>query len=1113
MMTRPGDHEVRQQALDISRSYIVKAPAGSGKTTLLVKRYLKLLTVVDHPEEVIAITFTRKAAGELIARVMSALNGADEVDDPGESELFEIARRLKERDRAQGWNLALNRSRLRIMTIDALCHSIVRQMPWSAGFGASPSNVNDDVSQLYLQAASQALIKALSSDELSESAGNVLAAINNDFSRTCDLISAMLAKRDQWHGLITGHTDAGARQYLEDNWVCVAEHLMENCLMVFDPSDRQELIELGQYAAMNLTGLNRNSPICALENITEFPRATIDHIDRWRAITELLLKGSNGNPNFRSSSPQGITKAIGFPAIKDGGDIEKKKRFQNLLSRINNSELETNLAMVKMLPDTAYTDSEWHLLDSLLSLLKMAQIELLDLFQQQGCCDHIEIASRAVVALGDQQGDGPSDLALRLDHVIKHLLVDEFQDTSQSQMLLLKHLTAGWQVDDGRTLFFVGDPMQSIYRFRQADVGLFLSVFSAGFENIEIGALTLTTNFRSSRSIVDWVNRTFVRIFPKRDDMQFGAVGYVNSIAYENGTQNTAAETIHVVDPAQEAVEICRLIERLDSQSPDTSKAILVRGRTHLADIVTALRDAGILYQGVRIEQLKNQSCIQDMMALTSALLHFGDKLAWLAVLRAPWCGLCLADLTLIAEQAKVSTVWQICQFPPDALSASGRRRVARLVDTLEPVLKRTGRLPLNQLVARAWHALSGPEIINSNELINIRTYIDLLGEIQQAGTLDTGRRLEAAMKELWAVSGSSGGQVQLMTMHMAKGLEFDVVILPGLARRSRADDSRLLIWKEFVVGNQPSKLLVSPIKRNDEEARYKFVQSLERQSEREEVKRLLYVAATRARQQLHLFMAPQKEQSSSPSNAGGSTLQSLLEPVVNVEGQLEKVTGQAADDDREAVNPDLSYYRLPLDHTPAARKNNIGLDIRASGHDLVEYEWVGVSARHQGTLVHEAIYQLATGSFSQDNDTDSRWYNQLCALGMQPGQIQTSIDKIRIAIGHMTTDERARWILADSHRQVKNEWSMSAIVDGSLENIIIDRTFKDEYGVRWIIDYKTSTHEGADLEAFIDSELVRYRPQLERYAAIMRLSESDPIKLGLYFPLLKAWREWDYVG
>ena len=131
-------------------------------------------------------------------------------------------------------------------------------------------------------------------------------------------------------------------------------------------------------------------------------------------------------------------------------------------------------------------------------------------------------------ALG--QVDAPEDLALALGHRIQHFLVDEFQDTSYTQFELIEKLTAGWEPGDGRTLFLVGDPMQSIYRFRQADVSLFLKARLEGIGAIRLEPLTLSVNFRSRPGIVEWVNRTFESILPARDDLESGAVAYSPSV-------------------------------------------------------------------------------------------------------------------------------------------------------------------------------------------------------------------------------------------------------------------------------------------------------------------------------------------------------------------------------------------------------------------------------------------------------------------------------------------------------------------------------------------------------------------------------------------------------
>jgi ATP-dependent exoDNAse (exonuclease V) beta subunit len=118
--------------------------------------------------------------------------------------------------------------------------------------------------------------------------------------------------------------------------------------------------------------------------------------------------------------------------------------------------------------------------------------------------------------------------------------------------------------------------------------------------------------------------------------------------------------------------------------------------------------------------------------------------------------------------------------------------------------------------------------------------------------------------------------------------------------------------------------------------------------------------------------------------------------------------------------------------------------------------------------------------------------------------------ERVLQALHNTIRDERGRWIVSDAHREARSEYRLAGSIDGVLVNVTLDRTFIDEKGVRWIVDYKTSVHEGAGLEAFLDSERERYRAQLERYARLLAHVDARPVRLGLYFPLLNGWREWE---
>ncbi len=196
------------------------------------------------------------------------------------------------------------------------------------------------------------------------------------------------------------------------------------------------------------------------------------------------------------------------------------------------------LHAVRDVPAPHFTDAQWEVLGAQLMTLALAVAQLRLRFADTGEVDFIEIAQRAAAALGS--ADDPGELLLKLDASIRHLLIDEFQDTSQTQLDLLRTLTSGWQQGDGRSLFLVGDPMQSIYRFRKAEVGLFLEVADIGVGELQPDFLNLTDNFRSQAGIVEWVNQSFAQLLPRRSDAAAGAIAYSPSTAFHEALPEPA---------------------------------------------------------------------------------------------------------------------------------------------------------------------------------------------------------------------------------------------------------------------------------------------------------------------------------------------------------------------------------------------------------------------------------------------------------------------------------------------------------------------------------------------------------------------------------------------
>lgn len=1125
-----SDAPARAAALDPQRSFIVQAPAGSGKTELLTQRYLRLLGTVEHPEQILAITFTRKAAAEMRSRILKALEDAvgDAPDTAHKRATWELARAVRAADARHQWRLAEQPSRLRIQTIDALNASLARRLPVLAATG-SALEPTDDALPLY-EAAGRRLIERLGDDSVVSAQLEVLIVhLGNRVDRLIGLLSDLLAKRDQWlHPVVRARASADLRATLEETLRrVVGRHLTLLCETLGEPR-RRELQDLLQYSAGNLLADSdldptRRSLLQICMDSSAAPDADSSSLDRWRAIAAMLFK-KNGEIY------ETVNKGHGFPTTNR--DI-KARMLAVLRSIGSDAGLCEQLLELRTLPDPVYSDEQWQTLLALLELLPAAVAELQLVFQAQGKADYVEVSLRALRALGT--ADEPTDLALVFDYRLQHVLVDEFQDTSFSQLDLLERLTAGWVEGDGRTLFCVGDPMQSIYRFRQAEVGLFIELQGQGLRNIRLEPLRLEANFRSTPVLVEWVNSVFPDVLALRNDAEQGAVRYSPSTAALSAEDPESAVTIHALvnaDKDSEAIRVVAIVREELERDTAGRVAILVTARTHVDAIARELTAAGIEFQAVEIEQLRERPVVQDLMALTRALVHLADRTAWLAVLRAPWCGLTLADLHALAghsdgivEEA-VSAALRPQQedlFAAPALSADGQARLARTHAALSAALGERGRWPLRVWVERTWNALGGPATVSRVEdLDDAEAFFHRLENLETAGDLEDVARLEEQLQRLFASAQLHGEpRVEVMTIHAAKGLEFDAVVLPGLQRHVRAEDRELLRWTR--IAGPAGGMVLAPVKASGGEGDriYRWIELLERQRMLRERARLLYVATTRAKRNLHLIgtvKATLRETDVSVQEPRkGSMLRMLWKAVA---ATFDTVTPESASHTSHAPGAAQKLRRLPkqwqLPAMPVVLKPAVTPMVEMQAQRPI-FDWASETSRRIGTLLHRELDRLcrsgAPGNVPGDapGAARARLMIELAELGVPTSRCALAVDRVIAAIEHTLSDPRGRWVLGvdGGIEDAQSELDLSGVIDGEIVQGVIDRTFVDAAGTRWIVDYKTSTHEGGGLEAFLAEEVVRYRGQLARYAGLMRLFRPQQnIRAALYFPLLKAWRE-----
>ncbi len=1107
------DAQARRRAVQPERSVIVQAPAGSGKTSLLVERYLALLAVVEAPEEILAITFTRKAAAEMRERVLQFLDPEFHSDQAHEQAALARARAVE--SRVMEWGLRENPQRMMIRTIDSFNHFLARSMPVASQLGPAPMPA-DHTQTLYREAARRLLARLDDGDGLADDLQALLLWRDHRVRDLEDLMVDLLARREQWLPILLQPSSSDRDTLQQGLHVLVVDRLDRTRQQLAAGLSAagvsaDALLGLLRFAADQLAASQPGSALVAGADLTSLPASHPDALAQWQALAELLLTRGG---TWRKS----VTVATGFAP-----KTPEKTRMLALLEALSaNEDLADALDQARNLPQPVYQEEEWRVLGALVRVLKAAASELRLVFAEQGRTDFAGLSAAAQQALGDAD-TGYTDLALYLDQRIRHILVDEYQDTNWSQFRLLRKLVGSWQADEARSLFLVGDPMQSIYRFREAEVGLFMRTRADGIEGHALESLQLTRNFRSRREIVDWVNQRLGPIFPDVEDIAAGAVSYADSEPALKGGGSVAL--IGAPDPVAEAKALAETIQEALSQhqdDPEFKAALIVRARSHLKDILPALKSRGIAYRAVKLDPLTRRPLVQDLLALTRAVLDPDDTASVLAVLRSPACGLTLTDLHALAgdgrrlDDRSSDNRRSDSETVLDRLSGPARTRAARVFRVLEQATALWRRRRVRDLVEGAWHALGGPSLCQRPEvdLRDARLYFETLEQAEREGLLADWN----AFAELLDSASTEGDppsdnvRLEVLTMHGAKGLEWDLVVLPQLHRATGGQQRDLLHWLPLTPSSGAEQVLLAPLRSARESSNpplIKFIQTEQQQRDAYERQRLLYVACTRARRRLVLSACLNPDK---PDQVPKASLLADLWPSLGPDfradferrlGRVESVD-EAADD----VLPDQSLKRVPDDWTPAfapAFAWRPALPLRERPVEI-EFNWAGAEARRIGTVLHRLLERVGrVGIESLDDSLRERLRRRvpilLSALGSAEDVLESSQNVVREALQQTLSSPTGRWILSGQHQDAACELPLSGVIDGQLINAIIDRTFIDQDGVRWIIDYKSGYHAGGDLERFLAEEAERYREQLDKYGQLFEQLGAETVRCALYLP------------
>lgn len=1092
-----ADAQNRERALAL-RSFIVEAPAGAGKTELLTQRYLKLLQTVNEPEEIIAITFTNKAAAEMRLRILDSLMKAAHQDKPAQPHkqiTYDLSLQALARGQLQNWQLIENPSRLRIFTIDSLCAHLARQMPLMSRFGSQP-RVALDASALYAQAAEHTLA-LLENNEHKEIVKAALRYVDNDANQLNKLLIRMLEKRDQWlhHAQYEVNTED-----LQQLLGLLVKRELEICAAAFNTRYQFDLMPLARFSASQLP---TEHTFNLLANWHEPLPLNADSLQLWLAVCELLLTKDN---TLRAK----VDKNLGFPADKK----DEKASLSAFLASLETDTLAISaLARIRGLPVVSANQQAWQMIATLSKLLNLAVAQLWLVFQQAGEVDFVEIAQRATRALGDEFGE-PTELALKLDYKIQHLLVDEFQDTSPSQIELLKKLTAGWQPDDARTLFAVGDPMQSIYRFRKANVGLFIEAAQYGIGDIHLERLQLYRNNRSSPAIVEWINQTFAPIFPAHDEIAQGTIHYRPFIATKPAVPDAGVAVHPVIKQADESAEtvqqreaeaMVRIIQAEQQANPNVKIAVLVRSKKHLAQLVSKLRREfkHIAFQAVEIEALQGRQVVQDLLSLTHALHHRADRVHWLAILRAPWCGLNLHDLHALAGADHASTIWSLMQNDAvvNRLSADGQARLVHVREILTEAFANQGRMNTSRWVRGIWLMLNGAACLwEPNDVVDVQAFFSCMDSLDRSNQFSP-ERMAFEITKLFAAPDSHGENLQMMTIHKSKGLEFDTVILPGLGTATGGNngDKPLVLWEE-VFAEQEHALLAAPFvpksaRDKTQVSAYDYLEAREKERDSNESARVLYVAATRVERKLHLVGIANlnAKQELAPTK---NTYLDLLWPVLaaNFEVAAQNEAVLVEQPDLASFTPRLVRLRhpqLPLVlQTEAASPAIYQQNANPMAENLTIEADIGTLAhRYMEIIAQQGLQAWPVARIATLKSAMQHWLGQ---QGHADSVAITASLQVAQLLNTTLSSIDGQWVLK-SRESAAAELAFTSQMGDTVKKHIVDRTFVED-GVRWVIDYKTAVVEG-DLSDAAEA----YREQLQAYAALFS-AQGLPLKCAILF-------------
>ena len=706
-------------------------------------------------------------------------------------------------------------------------------------------------------------------------------------------------------------------------------------------------------------------------------------------------------------------------------------------------------------------------------------------FKERRIIDFTQIMGNAVEALRD------THLPLILDQNISHILVDEFQDTNESQLIFIELLTQNFAGNPEKSFFAVGDPMQSIYRFRKAEVEIFSRVQKNGISDLKLTSLFLKVNFRSNKNIIDWLNNSFSKAFPLIDDSDEGSVPYSSCESSNNNLEGgmelialTCDTKSKTAQYEAEALYVLNLIKDTRKSNPDASIAVLTRSKAHLSELITLInkKDTSIPIDAIEMSKILSNQTFQDILCLTKALFDFSDRTNWIAALKSPWCGLSINDLVLLFEKDHKSLVWELINNIDNTsrLDKNSARRLRSFVEVIRENIQYRGRISHRYFVEGIWRQLNGEEsMVDSNDIQNIDLFLELLEEASEILSIDFIKLERLIENKFISKTSIQKNSIKFLTIQKSKGLEFDHVIIPNLNKRTRNEESDLVLYDKSTLS------IKNP---GSDKNLHSYHAYKERKRLDNEKIRLLYVAMTRAKNKCYLIGTVKKEGDLVIPNSG--TFMNILWPFFS-----DKFTEIATPEDENSFEKFIPKLRRLNDNFYSGDKRYK----RSIDTEELSFCYPNMSTdiqRFTGNIVHKYLEMIVKKQLDIDKLLRNKLdYTESLYLGknFKKKDIKIGLNLVKKSLEMLKKTSDGRWIL---NRYLADNSEVSYLLESNNTTTqhIPDRSFI-ENDIQWIIDYKTPFSPIKNLAV----EAKKHLPQLRLYETIFK-GNKRVIQKAIYF-------------